>query len=136
MQANCSISFSPGKSGYPVYNSAKMQPAAHRMTSKLTCGRKRIFVWDSFCFSFGRKLTQTPHVDRRAVGQAEDDLRRAVEARLDVGEHPVVGVARTAKVDHFDARTAALLQQHVFLLDKNNTGFNKNFIRRTEKFQI
>jgi hypothetical protein len=67
-----------------------------------------------FCF-WGQKLTQTPHVDGRAVGQTEDDLRRAVEARLDVGEHPVVGVARTAKVDHFDAGTAALLQQHVFL---------------------
>jgi len=73
---------------------------------------------DESCFVSGQKLTQTPHVDRRAVGQAEDDLRRAVEARLDVGEHPVVGVARTAKVDHFDAGTAALLQQHVFLHSK------------------
>lgn len=26
MHANCSTSFSPGKSGYPVYNSAKIQP--------------------------------------------------------------------------------------------------------------
>jgi hypothetical protein len=26
MQASCSISFSPGKMGYPVYSSARMQP--------------------------------------------------------------------------------------------------------------
>lgn len=26
-QANCSTSFSPGKSGYPVYSSARMHPA-------------------------------------------------------------------------------------------------------------
>jgi len=60
-------------------------------------------------------LTKTPHVDGSSVGQAEDDLWRAVEARLDVGEHSVVSVTRTAKVDHFDACAAPLLQQHVFL---------------------
>lgn len=29
IQANCSCSFSPGNSGYPVYSSARMQPRDH-----------------------------------------------------------------------------------------------------------
>ena len=29
IQASCSTSFSPGNSGYPVYNSARMQPKLH-----------------------------------------------------------------------------------------------------------
>ena len=45
---------------------------------------------------------QTPHVDRRGVGHAEQDLGRAVESRLDVRVDRLSFVAGRAKVDDFD----------------------------------
>ena len=45
-----------------------------------------------------------PHVDCRAVGDAEHDLWGAVETRLDVGVDFLVLEAARAEVDDFDAR--------------------------------
>lgn len=39
------------------------------------------------CVEFSKDATQTPHVDGHAVGVTQDNLRRAVEATLDVGVH-------------------------------------------------
>lgn len=61
------------------------------------------------------QLTHTPHVNGRAVLQAEDDFRAAIEARLDVGVDAGVRVAWASKVYHFDGGTAPRFQQDVFL---------------------
>ena len=47
---------------------------------------------------------ERPHVDCGGVRQAEQHLRRAVEARLDIRVHRLPLVARRAKVDHLDLR--------------------------------
>lgn len=43
---------------------------------------------------------ERPHVDAARVAQAQHDLGRAVEARLDVGVHALVAEAAAAKVNH------------------------------------
>lgn len=62
MQANCSTSFSPGNKGYPVYNSARIQPVTMNNKVKvLSRGKKltwsqvvripeRIFYWILYDF--------------------------------------------------------------------------------------
>ena len=44
MHANCSTSFSPGKRGYPVYSSARMQPKLH-MSIGMLYGRPGNWNW-------------------------------------------------------------------------------------------
>ena len=51
---------------------------------------------------------QRPHVDRHAVGRAEDHLGRPVEAALDVRVHPLVLVAARAEVYHLWASNGAI----------------------------
>ena len=41
MHASCSVSLEPGKSGYPVYNSARMHPNDH-MSIMLLYGSPRM----------------------------------------------------------------------------------------------
>lgn len=65
------------------------------------------------------KLTETPHVDGRSVGEAEDDFGWPIEAGLNVRVHLAVWVARASKIDDFDRTAATLLQQHIFLPIKN-----------------
>lgn len=51
---------------------------------------------------FDADAAQRPHVDRGRVGEAEEDLRGAVEAGLDVGVDRLSFVARRAKVNDLD----------------------------------
>lgn len=48
----------------------------------------------------GQYAAKTPHVDRKAIPRAEDHLWSSVEARLDVGVHPLVLKAAGAKINH------------------------------------
>ena len=52
---------------------------------------------------------KAPRVDGRRVGQAEADLGRAVEARLDVGVDACAHEARRAEVDEADRRHVVVL---------------------------
>lgn len=59
---------------------------------------------------------QRPDVDAVVVRQAQDNLRRAVAARLDVGGQVVGDVAAAAHVDHLDAAARVGLNQDVLRL--------------------
>ena len=61
----------------------------------------------------GEYAAEAPDVDRHRVLAAEDDLGRAVEARLYVRVDSLVLVARGAEVDHLYAAPTLLLQQYV-----------------------
>lgn len=47
---------------------------------------------------------QRPHVDGKAVAQAQNDFGSSVEARLDVRVDPMVLVATRAKIDNLQER--------------------------------
>lgn len=53
---------------------------------------------------FVKDATETPHIDCRVVGNAEHNLRRTVEPRLDVSVYFLVFEAATAEVDDLDSR--------------------------------
>lgn len=83
--------------------------------------------------NFPKYHTHAPHIDGGPVLQAEDDLRAAVEARLDVGVHPRVRVARAAEVYHLDGWTASRLQQDVLLEMYKRRGILKVVIKDVER---
>jgi len=64
----------------------------------------------------GQNAAQRPNVDRHPILAPQNHLRRAVEARLDVGIDALVLVARAAKVDHLDPALVLGFQQDVFRL--------------------
>lgn len=63
-----------------------------------------------------QNTTQTPHVDRCAVLKTKHHFRRAIESALDVLVHPLVGKARTAKINHLDGTLFRVSQQNVLWL--------------------
>lgn len=60
-------------------------------------------------------LTEAPHVNGRAVSQAQNNLRRTVETRLDVSVDPLVRETGAAEVYHLYRTVSALLEQDVLL---------------------
>ena len=63
-----------------------------------------IFSWeDRVAHSeLGHDTPETPHVDAGCVGDTQNDLGGAVEARLDVGIDALVLETRGTEVDDFD----------------------------------
>lgn len=51
----------------------------------------------------GHDAAERPHVDREALRQPQDHLRRALEPRLDLRLHPLLHEARGPLVNHLDA---------------------------------
>ena len=54
------------------------------------------------CEKFGKDTAQRPHVYWHTICHAQNDLRRPVEARLDVSVNLLVFETAGAKVDNFD----------------------------------
>jgi hypothetical protein len=65
---------------------------------------------------FGHDAAETPHVDWHGVGQAKYDLRRAVEATLNIGVDPFVLETTGPKINYFDARFIRLLEEDILRL--------------------
>mmetsp|Transcript_27372 Transcript_27372/g.71043 ORF Transcript_27372/g.71043 Transcript_27372/m.71043 type:complete len:486 (+) Transcript_27372:856-2313(+) len=65
----------------------------------------------------GRDAPKGPHVDGHRVGVAQQHLRGAVEARLDVRVDRAVRKAGRAEVDDFDLARVQPFQQHVLGLE-------------------
>ena len=63
---------------------------------------------------FVKDAAEGPHVDGRRVGDAQHDLRRAVEATLDVCVDFLVLEAPRTKVNDLDARLVDLAQENIF----------------------
>lgn len=62
----------------------------------------------------GHDATEGPHVNREALGQPQDHLRCALEARLDLGLHALLHEAGGALVDDLYARLRRVFEQDVF----------------------
>ena len=66
---------------------------------------------------FVQDAAEGPHVDGRSIRDAQHDLRRPVETRLDVGVYLFVFKAARSKIDDLDARFVDLSQQDVLWLE-------------------
>ena len=65
---------------------------------------------------FVEDAAEGPHVDSAGVGDAEDDLGRAIEARLNVRVDLLVFETARAEIDNLDSRLVNLSEQDVFRL--------------------
>lgn len=59
---------------------------------------------------FGKDATQTPHINAHVIVHAKDDLRRTVEAALNVRVDLFVFEAAAPKVNDFDGALGGMLQ--------------------------
>ena len=62
---------------------------------------------------FVEDAAEGPHVDSAGVGDAEDDLGRTIEARLDVRVDLLVFETARAEIDNLDSRLVNLSEQDV-----------------------
>lgn len=66
------------------------------------------------CVEFSKNAAEGPHIDSCGIWDSENDLRSAVETRLDVSVDAFVREAGGPKVDNLDARLLRALQEDVF----------------------
>lgn len=62
------------------------------------------------------QATKTPHIDGEVVLGTEDDLRRAVETRLNVQKIGLIYEHTRSEVDYLDPHLRLVLHQHVLRL--------------------
>jgi hypothetical protein len=60
--------------------------------------------------------SERPHVDRNVIRAAKNDLRRAIEARLDVGVHRAALEASRPEIDELDLARSGIAEEDVLWL--------------------
>lgn len=77
-----------------------------------------VLTWEKWIpnIELVQDTSETPHVNRRVVRNAEHNFGRTVESRLDVSVYFLVLKAATAEVNDLDAGFVDLAQENVLRL--------------------